>query len=89
MAANAIGAGIYLSQVLAFQEQRFKMKFSYHPTKYAQLRTDVLGSNFQESLLKDYNGQTYWISFFPGFHSNSGLIPKWLCLSHIGLRFVV
>jgi hypothetical protein len=81
MGANIIGAGIYLSQALTFKEQQFIMKFSYHPTQYAQLRPEVLGSNFQESLLKDYNGQTYWISFHPNFSSNSTFIPKWLCIS--------
>jgi len=81
MGANAIGAGIYVSQALTFHEQRFMMKFSYHPTKYAQLRPEVLGYNFQESLLKDYNGQTYWISFHPFGGSKSSVIPKWLCFS--------
>ena len=81
MASNALGAGIYLGQELAWKEQRFLLKFSYHPTEFAALRPEVLGSNFQERLLKDYNGQTYWVSFNPFLFTKNTSIPKWICLS--------
>jgi len=81
MASNALGAGIYLGQELAWKEQRFLLKFSYHPTEFAALRPEVLGSNLQERFLKDYNGQTYWVSFNPFLFSKSSSFPKWICLS--------
>jgi hypothetical protein len=81
MAANTVGAGIFLGQELAWKEQRFLLKFSYHPTEFAALRPEVLGSNFQERLLKDYNGQTYWVSFNPFLFTKNTSIPKWICLS--------
>ncbi len=81
MAANTVGAGIYLGQELAWKEQRFLLKFSYHPTEFAALRPEILGSNFQERLLKDYNGQTYWVSFNPFLFTKNTSIPKWICLS--------
>jgi hypothetical protein len=81
MGSNALGAGIYLGQELAWKEQRFLLKFSYHPTEFAVLRPEVLGSNFQERFLKDYNGQTYWLSFNPILFSKNASFPKWLCLS--------
>lgn len=81
MSSNALGAGIYLGQELAWKEQRFLLKFSYHPTEFAALRPEVLGSNFQEQFLKDYNGQTYWVSFNPFLFTKNTSIPKWICLS--------
>lgn len=80
MASNIGGAALFVGQEYAFSKQIFVPKFSFHTTKYASIRPQVLGSNFPEQLLKDYNGQTYWLSFSPG---NIGLksFPKWLCLS--------
>lgn len=79
--ANTLGAGFYLGQELAWKEQRFLLKFSYHPTEFAEICPSVLGSNFQESLLKDYNGQTYWMSFNPLLFVKNSTFPKWICLS--------
>lgn len=81
MAANAVGGGLFLVQDLFWAEQRIIPKFSYHPTPYAAYRPSILGSNFQERILKDYNGQTYWISFSPGQIQRFNSIPKWVCLS--------
>ncbi len=81
IAANTIGAATYTAQQLAWKEQRILPKFSYSPTAFAAVRPEVLGSNFQESLLKDYNGQTYWLSFSPGSFFPSSGIPKWACVS--------
>jgi hypothetical protein len=81
MTANAAGSIIYLGQELAWNEQRFYLKFSYHPTEYAALRPAVLGANFQERILKDYNGQTYWLSFNPFLFTQNSSFPKWICLS--------
>lgn len=80
--ANTIGIAWYTWQELLWEEQRFKMKFSAHLSPYAQYRPSVLGSSTIERLLKDYNGQTYWISITPGMFLNptSGF-PKWLSFS--------
>jgi hypothetical protein len=76
--ANATGSGFFLLQSSLWNEVRIQPKFSFHPTDYAALRPDVLGDNFSSELLKDYNGQTYWLSFdmdkFIKF-------PKWLNLT--------
>lgn len=76
--ANAVGASFYLSQQLLWDETKIYPKFSFHTTHLANLRPEVLGRNFSEKLLKDYNGQTYWLSFdidrFTPF-------PKWLNLA--------
>lgn len=81
MLANFFGTALYLGQEFGFHQQIFRPKFSFYPSKYAQYRPNTLGSNFAEQLLKDYNGQTYWLSFSPfSFWRNKNL-PKWLCLS--------
>lgn len=81
MGANAIGGGLYLGQELVWGEERLIPKFSFHTTEFASLRPNVLGSNFSEQLLKDYNGQTYWLSFNPTLFLKSSSVPKWLCFS--------
>ena len=77
--ANLLGAGFFLSQELGWKEQRIKTKFSFHRTEYAVLRPEVLGNGFFEELLKDYNGQTYWLSFdIYAFSKQNSKIPHWL-----------
>jgi len=80
--ANALGVAWYAWQDLLWEEQRFKLKFSAHLSPYAQYRPNVLGNSFSERLLKDYNGQTYWISITPSqFLNTSSTFPKWLSFS--------
>lgn len=77
--ANATGAGFYLGQSLLWKEIRIQPKFSYHKTDYPTFRPDdALGDTFASELLKDYNGQTYWLSF-----DMDKLLkfPKWLNLA--------
>ena len=78
MLANATGTGLYIGQELLWKEQRFSLKYSFHQTQYAPLRPDKLGDGFMEEILKDYNGQTYWLS--ANIHSflKESKIPKWL-----------
>lgn len=42
---------------------RLPFRFTFHHSPYASVRPNILGSNFQERILKDYNGQTYWLDF--------------------------
>ena len=79
--ANATGTALYVTQELLWKEQRIIPKFSFHTTQYASLRPDELGKSLNEQILKDYNGQTYWLSanvhsFFP-----KSKIPKWVNLA--------
>lgn len=83
---NILGSGALVAQELAWDDQRIKLKFSFHRKKYddPQLnqRTNVLfGKSTAERLLKDYNGQTYWasINLKPFFKSSN--LPAWLSLS--------
>lgn len=76
--SNFGGTALYVGQELLWKEQRLTPKFSFHTTEYASARPNVLGESIYEQVLKDYNGQTYWLSanvysFFKG-----SKIPKWL-----------
>ena len=79
--ANASGTALYVSQELLWKEQRITPKFSFHTTQYASQRPEVLGSSFGEQILKDYNGQTYWLSVNLYSFSKQSKIPKWLNLA--------
>jgi uncharacterized protein YfiM (DUF2279 family) len=79
--ANAAGTGLYVSQELLWKEQRITPKFSFHLTDYASKRPDVLGSNLPERIIKDYNGQTYWLSVNLHSFFKQSKIPKWLNLA--------
>jgi uncharacterized protein YfiM (DUF2279 family) len=84
--ANCIGSGLIVGQELAWDEQRIQFKFSFNRKKYKDnslniRSSEVFGSSEPSRFLKDYNGQTYWLSaniksFFP-----QSKVPSWLMLS--------
>lgn len=75
LVADAGGSLFFVAQSYAWKEIRIQPKFSFHRTGYAPLRPKELGNGLSEEWLKDYNGQTYWLSVdmdkFVKF-------PKWL-----------
>ena len=76
--ANTTGTALYVSQELLWKEQRITPKFSFHTTQYANQRPDKLGTSLNEQILKDYNGQTYWLSVNLHSFAKETKIPKWL-----------
>ena len=84
--ANILGSATLISQELAWDDQRIKLKFSFHKNNYGDAtlnrRADeVFGKTLAERFIKDYNAQTYWASanlhsFFPA--SN---LPPWLAVA--------
>jgi hypothetical protein len=79
--ANASGTAFYISQELLWQEQRIIPKFSFNTTQYAKYRPTVLGNSLAEQILKDYNGQTYWLSGNLNSFFKDSKIPKWFNLA--------
>ncbi len=76
--ANAAGTGILIGQELLWHEQRFQLKYSFHQTDNPQYWEETLGQDLLQQSLKDYNGQTYWLSVnIWSFFKNSNF-PKWL-----------
>jgi hypothetical protein len=79
--ANTSGSLVFIGQELLWNEQRITPKFSFHQTKFASQRPETLGSSFNEQVLKDYNGQTYWLSFNIQSFTKDNFVPKWLNLA--------
>jgi hypothetical protein len=84
--ANVLGSAAFISQELAWNELRIQIKFSFHRKNYGTPELDdradnLYGKSEIERFIKDYNGQTYWLSaniksFFPETR-----LPEWLNLS--------
>jgi hypothetical protein len=79
MAANFAGTGLAISQELLTGRQTIRIKYSYRHSSLAQYRPEMLGRNLPERMLKDYNGQAYWISAnISDLTGIPGVIPDWL-----------
>lgn len=77
--ANSLGASMFIGQQLVWKEQRVLLKFSYWPSEYAQYRPEKLGDSHWNRWLKDYNGQTYWLSAnIYSFLKEESKFPKWI-----------
>ena len=61
--ANTSGSLLAIGQALKWNEQRIQLKYSYTHSDWANLNAEQLGKNHLQRFLKDYNGQTYWMSF--------------------------
>ena len=82
MLANITGTALFMAQQSAWKEQRVQLKFSFHKTIFPQYNPNELGKNKWQRWLKDYNGQTYWLSINPSsFMSTGSNFPKWINLA--------
>jgi hypothetical protein len=79
--ANTSGGLLYLLQEKYWHEQRIRLKFSYKPSPYAKLRPDVMGFEYPEKLLKDYNAQAYWLSINLKNTFRLNNLPPWLAIA--------
>ncbi|MGH2647156.1 MAG: DUF2279 domain-containing protein [Ginsengibacter sp.] len=85
-AANIVGSATFIAQEFAWDDQRIKLKFSFHRKNYGEADLDkradaIYGQTEIERFIKDYNAQSYWLSaniksFFP-----DSKLPQWLSLS--------
>ncbi|MCH8332066.1 MAG: DUF2279 domain-containing protein [Bacteroidetes bacterium] len=82
--ANTAGSFLTIGQQLAWKEQRLSLKFSFHRIQYPSFQKsraeDLYGTTTLENMIKDYNGQTYWLSMNL---ASFGIInkAKWLNVS--------
>jgi len=77
--ANKLGAALFLTQQLTWEEQRIIMKYSFSASGLAQYRPSLLGSTLPERMLKDYNGQTFWLSVnLSSILFADSWLPDWL-----------
>lgn len=80
--ANTSGALLFVGQELLWKDQRLSLKYSWHPTQFADYRPDLLGANAIQQMVKDYNGTTLWISGnLNSFGIKDSWIPRWLNLA--------
>ncbi|MCS6894995.1 MAG: YfiM family protein [Bacteroidia bacterium] len=57
--SNTVGSGIFWINTLS-SPWRVDVRFSFFPSPYAAQRPEALGRGVSQ-ILKDYNGQTYWL----------------------------
>ncbi|MPM02503.1 hypothetical protein SDC9_48752 [bioreactor metagenome] len=62
MCANTLGLSLFAVNELTGKENLFTVKMGFHYTDFAQYNPSLLGENKLQQPLKDYNGQTYWLS---------------------------
>lgn len=62
IAFNAVGTSFFAVQQHFLNKTPARLKFSFHYTPLSNLRPEALGKRLWERPLKDYNGQTYWLS---------------------------
>ncbi|MDR6194646.1 uncharacterized protein YfiM (DUF2279 family) [Siphonobacter sp. BAB-5404] len=88
IAANVTGPALLVAQQLSWGEVRFTPKWSVHSTKLARERPELLGRSWNESWLKDYNGQTYWLSVNPAsFQKLDDRQIRWPKLMNIAVGY--
>ena len=80
MAANTLGSGLFIGQQLLWKEQRILVKYSFHTTEFPKYRPDLLGDNFIQQTIKDYNGISIWASgnIKSLFLKKESKFPAWL-----------
>ncbi|MCU0446426.1 MAG: YfiM family protein [Microscillaceae bacterium] len=81
LVANTSGAALLYGQYALWNEMRIQPKFSFHRTGFAPMRPQLLGKGLAQEFLKDYNGQTYWLSFDMDKFLPKRKFPKWLNLA--------
>ena len=78
--ANSMGSLLAISQELYWKEQKVMLKYSYSKSVIAGSNNELFGNTILQRSLKDYNGQTYWLSVNINsfFELEKNSFPKWL-----------
>jgi len=94
--ANVVGVTGFAIQQKLWKEQRLSMKMSYWPVTHSseiissesgqfsiplERRVDALFGSGVEGFLKDYNGQTIWLSVDVASFIKDSNWPKWLSIA--------
>ncbi len=94
MGFNVAGISLFAFQQAQWGEQRIRLKMSTQIKEYSNSpissatgamtttlngrADDLFGKPFYERLLKDYNQQTYWLSFNLHAFNRQSKVPAWL-----------
>lgn len=81
MAANLTGVALFMGQQYGFGEQKAGLRYGWRQSIYPAYRPNLLGHGAGNQMLKDYNGQQYWLSFNVASLLPVGpSFPRWLNL---------
>ena len=81
MAANLTGVALFMGQQYGFGEQKASLRYGWRQSIYPFYRPNLLGKTTGNQMLKDYNGQQYWLSFNVASVLPVGpSFPRWLNL---------
>jgi hypothetical protein len=83
MVCNLFGASLFALQQHIWKEQRIQVKFGFFPKHYDDEQLNdrtkqIFGTHLYEQLIKDYNAQSYWLSFNIDKFFKHAKVPKWL-----------
>lgn len=78
MIANITGTAIFVAQQSFWHQQRIQMRFSFHHSIYAKYNQGELGKTFLQRMIKDYNGQSYWLALNVSSFLNTPHFPRWV-----------
>ena len=86
MGANVFGSGLFIAQELAWDDQRIKLKFSFHKKHYGSADLDaransIFGRSETERFFKDYNAATDWMSFNIKSFFPKSTLPRWFSIA--------
>lgn len=62
MLANVAGTALFMGQQYGNGQQVVSMKYGFRKTIFPPYRPNLLGKTTGQQMLKDYNGQQYWLS---------------------------
>ncbi|GAB3805617.1 DUF2279 domain-containing protein [Spirosoma humi] len=62
MLANTVGTALFMGQQYGAGQQVVSLKYGFRKTIFPPFRPNVLGKTTGVQMLKDYNGQQYWLS---------------------------
>ena len=62
MVANVAGTALFMGQQFGTGQQVVSLKYGFRKTIFPPYRPNLLGKTTGQQMLKDYNGQQYWLS---------------------------
>jgi len=81
MAANLSGVALFMGQQYGFGAQKVSLRYGWRQSIYPAYRPNLLGHNVGSQMLKDYNGQQYWLAVNVAAVVPVGpSFPRWLNL---------
>jgi uncharacterized protein YfiM (DUF2279 family) len=83
--ADVFGSVLFAGQEELWNQQKVQLKFSSHRKGYSTdlitRANNLFGTGLYERMLKDYNAQTYWLSFNLKSFLKNEKFPSWLNVS--------